>query len=69
VASINTATIQKYDRKRNISDGRRFKLDIMNRFLMLLVYYHLYITYTLDGFLFDLDESNIICRDIQKIEY
>src|SRR4051794_15596872 len=35
---------------------------------MLLVYYRLYITYTLaDGFLFDLDQSNI-CRDIQKIE-
>ena len=34
---------------------------------MLLVYYHLYITYMLAGFLFDLDQSNI-CRDIQKIE-
>ena len=34
---------------------------------MFLVYYRLYITYTLAGFLFDLDQSNI-CRDIQKIE-
>jgi len=34
---------------------------------MLLIYYHLYITYTLAGFLFNLDQSNI-CRDIQKIE-
>jgi hypothetical protein len=34
---------------------------------MILVYYRLYITYTLAGFLFDLDQSNI-CRDIQKIE-
>jgi hypothetical protein len=33
----------------------------------MLLYYRLYITYTLDGFLFDLDQSNI-CRDIQKIE-
>ncbi len=32
-----------------------------------MVYYRLYITYTLTGFLFDLDQSNI-CRDIQKIE-
>ena len=32
-----------------------------------MVYYRLYITYTLAGFLFDLDQSNI-CRDIQKIE-
>jgi hypothetical protein len=36
---------------------------------MLLVYYRLYITYTLAvGFLFDLDQSNICSRDIQKIE-
>ncbi len=41
--------------------GRHFKLDVKNRFLMLLVYYRLYITYTLAGFLFDLDQSNI-CR-------
>jgi len=34
---------------------------------MLLVYYRLYITYPLAGFLFNLDQSNI-CRDIQKIE-
>ena len=34
---------------------------------MLLVYYRLYITHTLAGFLFDLDQSNI-CRDIQKVE-
>jgi len=47
--------------------GRPFKLDIKDRFLMLLIYYCLYITYTLAGFLFDLDQSNI-CRDIQKIE-
>ncbi len=47
--------------------GRPFKLDVKNRFLILLVYYRLYITYTLTGFLFDLDQSNV-CRDIQKIE-
>ena len=54
-------------RKRDIGAGRSFKLDLENRFLLLLVYYRLYITYTLAGFLFDLDQSNI-CRDIQKIE-
>ena len=47
--------------------GRPFKLDVKDRCIMLLVYYRLYITYTLAGFLFDLDQSNI-CRDIQKIE-
>ncbi len=58
---------RKKDRERRIGAGRHFKLDVKNRFLMLLVYYRLYITYTLAGFLFDLDQSNV-CRDIQKIE-
>jgi hypothetical protein len=48
--------------------GRHFKLDLENRFLLLLVYYHLYITYTLAvGFLFNWDQSNMY-KDIQKIE-
>jgi len=52
-----------------IGAGGPFKMDLRNRFVMLLVYYRLYITYTLaDGFLFDLDQSNICRRDIQKIE-
>ena len=56
------------DRERNIGAGRPFKLDLQNRVVMLLVYYYrLYITYTLTGFLFDLDQSST-CRDIQKIE-
>jgi DDE superfamily endonuclease len=59
-------------RKRDVGAGRQagrhFKLDLENRFLMILIYYNrLYITYTLAGFLFNLDQSNI-CRDIQKIE-
>ena len=59
---------RKDNRKRKFGvGGKHFKLDLKDRFLMLLVYYRLYITYTLAGFLFDLDQSNI-CRDIQKIE-
>src|SRR6185437_12245351 len=53
--------------ERNVGAGRPFKLDLIDRFVILLVYYRLYITYTLAGFLFDLDQSTI-CRDIQKIE-
>ncbi len=64
---IQRLSKRKKDRERDIGAGRHFKLDVKNRFLMLLVYYRLYITYTLTGFLFDLDQSNI-CRDIQKIE-
>ncbi|HEY6536512.1 MAG TPA: transposase family protein, partial [Candidatus Nitrosocosmicus sp.] len=58
---------RKENRKRKAGAGRHFKLDLKDRLVMLLVYYRLYITYTLAGFLFDLDQSNI-CRDIQKIE-
>ena len=59
---------KRENRKRDIgAAGRPFKLDLKDRFVMLLVYYRLYITYTLAGFLFDLDQSSI-CRDIQKIE-
>jgi hypothetical protein len=61
-----SSTKRKDIRERELGAGRPFKLDIKNRFLMLLVYYRLYITYTLAGFLFNLDPSNI-CRDIQKI--
>jgi Helix-turn-helix of DDE superfamily endonuclease len=64
---IQRLSKRKKDRERRIGAGKPFKLDVKNRFLMLLVYYRLYITYTLAGFLFDLDQSNI-CRDIQKIE-
>jgi hypothetical protein len=58
---------KRKNRERSIGAGRQFKIDVKNRILMVLVYYRLYITYTLSGFLFDLDQSNI-CRDIQKIE-
>jgi hypothetical protein len=58
---------KRKDRKRDMGAGRPFKLDLKNRFLMFLVYYRLYITYTLTGFLFDLDQSNVY-RNIQKIE-
>ena len=58
---------KRKDRERSMGAGRHFKMDVKNRFLMLLVYYRLYITYTLAGFLFELDQSNI-CRNMQKIE-
>jgi DDE superfamily endonuclease len=54
-------------RKRDVGAGRPFKLKLRERFVMLLVYYRLYITYTLSGFLFDLDQSNV-CRDISILE-
>ena len=59
--------LSKRKRQRDIGAGRPFKLNTKERLLMLLVYYRLYITYTLSGFLFDLDQSNV-CRDISMLE-
>ena len=67
IANRDQAFIKRKNREQSIGAGRPFKLNVRDRLLMLLVYYRLYITYTLAGFLFDLDQSNI-CRDIQKIE-
>jgi hypothetical protein len=55
------------NRERAVGAGRHFKLVPKDRVIMVLVYYRLYITYTLTGFLFDLDQSNVF-RDIEKIE-
>jgi hypothetical protein len=38
---------KRKNRKRAMGASRYFKRDVKNRFLMLLVYYRLYITYTL----------------------
>jgi hypothetical protein len=59
--------LSKRKRTRKIGAGNHFKLTVRDRFLMLLMYYRLYITHTLSGFLFDLDQSNVY-RDIRHIE-
>jgi hypothetical protein len=59
--------LSKRKRTRKVGAGNHFKLTVRDRFLMLLVYYRLYITHTLSGFLFDLDQSNVY-RDIRYIE-
>ena len=64
---IQCLSSKRKDRGRVKGAGRPFKLDVKDRFLMLLVYIALYITYALAGLLFDFDQSNIY-RDIQKIE-
>jgi hypothetical protein len=59
--------LSRSDRKRKIGAGGKFALSLKDRLVMLLVYYRLYVTYTLAGYLFDLDQSNV-CRDIHYIE-
>jgi hypothetical protein len=65
---INRLSSRKDSRReRAVGAGRHFKLLVKDRVIMVLVYYRLYITYTLMEFLFGLDQSNV-CRDIQNIE-
>ena len=59
--------LSREDRKRDVGAGRPFKLSLRDRLLMLLIYYRLYVSSTLTGFLFDLDHSNVL-RDIRYIE-
>lgn len=59
--------LSRPDRKRDVGGGGRFKLPLRDRLLMLLVYYRLYATFTLVGFLFDLDQSNVF-RDVRCLE-
>jgi len=59
--------LNKTNRKHKIGAGHPFKLTLQDRLLMFLLYYRLYITSTLTGFLFDLDQSNVL-KDIHKLE-
>jgi hypothetical protein len=54
-------------RKNEIGGGRPFKLELEDRLLVLLVYYRLYVTSTLAGFLFDVDHSTVL-RDTHMLE-
>jgi len=48
------------DRKRKIGAGHPFKLPLTDRLLMLLVYYHIYVSSTLAAYLFDLSQTNVL---------
>ncbi len=51
---------RKRNRERSIGAGRHFKLLVKDRVIMVLVYYRLYITYTLTGFMFNLYQLGYI---------
>lgn len=64
---LESIRLSRPDRKRAIGAGHPFKLTLRDRLLMLLVYYRLYITSILAGFLFSLDQSNVL-KDIHMLE-
>lgn len=55
------------DRKRKIGAGHPFNLPLTDRLLMLLVYYHLYLSSNLMAYLFNLSQTNVL-KDIRKLE-
>ena len=59
--------LSKKERKRKIGAGRKFDHNVENRMVMLLVYYRMYITYELAGYLFNLDQANVY-RNIKYLE-
>jgi DDE superfamily endonuclease/Helix-turn-helix of DDE superfamily endonuclease len=59
--------LSRIDRKRQIGAGHPFKLSLADRFLMLLMYSHLYVSSTLLAYLFDLTQTNVL-KDIRKLE-
>jgi len=62
-----TKRLSRENRKRKVGAGHPFKLQLQERLLMFLFYYRLYTSSTLTGFLFDLDQSNVL-KDIRKLE-
>ena len=58
---------EKKIEKESMVLGRHFELNLKDRFLMLLVYYRLYITYTLAGFLFDLDQRATFVETFKRL--
>jgi hypothetical protein len=51
--------LENPDRLRARGAGRNFNLELPERLLMSLMYFRLYVTQTLLGYLFDLDSSNV----------
>jgi hypothetical protein len=51
--------LENPNRLRATGAGHKFNLDLPERLLMSLMYFRLYITQTLLGYLFDLDASNV----------
>lgn len=55
------------ERQRAVGGGRKTKLELEDQVLVILIYYRLYVTQLLLGYLFDLDDSNI-SRLLRKMQ-
>ena len=58
-AELEKERLSRSDRKRKIGGGRNFNLSLEDRLLVTLMYFRLYVSYALLGYLFDLDGTNV----------
>lgn len=67
ISEFEQKRLSREDRERDIGAGHPFKLSLRDRLLMFLMYYRLYTSSNLLGFLFDMHHSNVL-RDIWYLE-
>jgi hypothetical protein len=58
-AEYEKERLTRVERKRKIGGGRNFNLTLENRLMVTLMYFRLYVSYALLGYLFNLDGTNI----------
>ena len=59
--------LSRRDRAREVGAGHPFRLPLDDRLLVLLIYYRSYVTSILLGFVFNLDQSNVL-KNIRMLE-
>ncbi len=59
--------LKRENRKRAVGAGHPFRLSLTDRLLMLLIYYHMYPSSTLLGYLFCISQTSVL-KSIRKIE-
>lgn len=59
--------LQRKERKRAVGAGHPFVLSLTDRLLMLLIYYHMYPSSPLLGYLFGLSQTSVL-KSIKKLE-
>jgi hypothetical protein len=59
--------LQRNDRKRAVGAGHPFVLSLTDRLLLLLIYYHMYPSSTLLGYLFNVSQTSAL-KSIKKLE-
>jgi len=58
-AEFEQERLNRLDRKRKIGGGRNFSLALEDRLMVTLMYFRLYVSYALLGYLFNLDGTNV----------